>query len=236
MIKSFSEYKLPTGYESLLYAYFDEVRQILGPKLKMFMLFGSCGLGSCIPNWSDIDILIVVDSMNFALVRKVERAKQKYNIKIALSVLTLYELDNNMLDGKTKVALYLLGEEHLAPNYVNCSAGVFMIPRITLEEVQLDDAYMLPEYLHKLKRALYLPEDNRRAVIKLLYLVMKIKLRSPRHKIVAKTYREASERFAAEFEAPELDFEAEIKRKSGFSEVFLDDAREIVRRICDGEI
>lgn len=236
MIKSFTDYNLPKEYETQLHAYYNDVREILGPKLKMFMLFGSCSLGGCIPEWSDLDILVVVDRIDFTLARRLQRAQQKYDIKIALSVISLYELDNRRVDGKIKVALYLLGEGLLAPNYVNVSTGIFMVPSLSLEEVQADDVYMLPEYLHKLKRALCVPEENKRTIIKLLYLVMKIKLRSPGHEIVVTSYRDACEHFANEFDAPEVCFEAEIKNAGALSDKFLDYAKEIVSKICNGEI
>ena len=233
--KCFNEYGLPKEYEDVLRSYYFDAIELLGQKMLMFALTSSCGLGQCIPGWSDIDVLIVVDELDFNDLRALHSAQSKYQIKIALALLSRYEMDNCMFDDKTNVVFFQLKERMLFPNYIAPDAGL-VFPNVAIEEIQADDECMLPMYLHKLRRALYGSPTDKRSIIKMLYIVVKMRLRSCGHEIIAKSYEEAFSSFAREFDEEYFDVVSEMMSGVVASEAFVAFSRRVVEKICNGKI
>lgn len=232
--KTFGEYLLNDSYRYVLEGYYRDAKEILGERMQLFVLTSSCGLDQCIPGWSDIDVLIVADLLDFETLRKLHSAQSKYQVKIALALLSCYELNNKMFDDKTNVVFYQLKESMLCINYISDTSTV--IPEVTLSDIQADDLRMMPMYLHKLRRALYGSVTDKRQVIKMLYIVIKMCLRSKGHEIIAKSYKEAFSQFAEEFREEDFDIVAEMTSGIIASSEFISYARRVVERICNGEI
>jgi hypothetical protein len=140
-----------------------------------------------------------------------------------------------MMDDKTRVAFYQLSKLMIAPNYIR-DDFVNMLPVVELEQIQQYDLYSLPVYLHKLRRLLHTPSDDKRSIIKMLYTVVKQKLHSPGHDIIATSYPEAFEKFAAEFSEENFDIMSELLSDESASNELVAFARRVVERICNGEI
>lgn len=235
-IRSLSSYNLNSEYQYALDGYFNDAMSILGDRMMVFMLTSSCGLEKYIPGWSDIDILIVVDKLDFVSLRELHDAQSKYSVKIALALLSQYEFSKKMFDDKTNVVFYQVSEGLLAPNFIKEGSVATEFPKVSLEEIQEDDKCMMPMYLHKLRRALYAPSDDKRAILKTLYIVLKMCLRSEGHRIIAKSYPEAFDMFASEFNEQKFNIMAEIKSEACSSTDFIDYARHIVEKICNNQL
>ena len=234
-IRSLSDYNLNPEYQRVLNGYFDDAVRILGDRMIVFMLTSSCGLEKYIPGWSDIDILIVADKLDFASLRELHNAQAKYSIKIALALLSQHEFNEKMFDDKTNVVFYQVSEGLLAPNFVKKEA-VTKFPNVTIREIQEDDKCMMPMYLHKLRRALYAPSNDKRIILKTLYIVLKMCLRSEGHCIIAKSYSEAFDMFASEFNEQKFDIMTEMISGTYASTEFINYARHIVEKICNNQL
>jgi predicted nucleotidyltransferase len=234
-IKAFSDYGLPAHYVDVIQGYFDDVKKLLGRDVLMFMLTGSCALGSCLDGFSDIDVMVVVEEFDFFKLKEMHEAAEKYPIRIALTVFSRSEVDCRMLDGKTYNFLYQLGQGMLSPNYLT---RYLDLPKISLEDLRENDRKTLPDKLFRLKRLLYtpfVPPSDKQDIIKTLYLVIKIRLRSHAHDIVATSYREAFGWFALEFGMQSFDISQELNFDQPPTPDFIDYARDVVERICNGE-
>jgi hypothetical protein len=234
-IKEFSEYNLPKNYENTASGYCDDAKIVFGDDLQMYMLTSSCALGECIDGWSDVDFLIVTKELAFDSLRAIHEAQKKYDIRIALGALSLHEIHENMLSPEKDVIFYQLAEGMIMPNYVTDDPS-FTLPRVSLEQIQQNGKKRLPELLHKTRRLLYEPSNDKRGIIKTLYSIEKILLESEGHNIIATSYSEAFEKFATEFGADSFDIMSEMLSQSSASEEFITYARCVVESICNGEI
>ncbi|MDR2523988.1 MAG: hypothetical protein LBC95_00390 [Candidatus Nomurabacteria bacterium] len=234
---AFCGYGLMKHYVSVVERYFTDAKKILGDKMLMYMLTSSCSLNACIDGWSDIDILIVTENLDFTELKALHSAQRQYDIKIALALLSRHELANAMFDDKTNLVFYQIAQGLSAPNFIVDNPPL-VLPRVELAQIQQDDIRMLPMYLHKLRRFLYTPTNDKRAIIKMLYIVVKMRLRSSGHEFIAMSYPEAFVKFADEFNEELFDIVSEMlsNNTNTPSNEFVVYARRIVERICNGEI
>lgn len=231
--KAFCDYNLPIAYQNVIEEYYNDAQQILCDNMLMFMLTSSCSLDACIEGWSDIDILIVVQQLNFLQLKAMHEKASKYNIKIALAMLSRNEVMNRMFDDKTNMVFYQITVGLTKPNYLKDGLSL-VLPQVTLEQIQQDDKTMMPWYLHKLRRLLFAPSDDKRSIIKMLYIVIKMKLRMDN--IVATSYLEAYCKFAQKYHIEPVNIMSEMLSKQKLSNSFLKFARQTVEKICNGEI
>ncbi|MDO4747409.1 MAG: hypothetical protein Q4A70_03690 [Candidatus Saccharibacteria bacterium] len=198
----------------------------------LFAITSSCALNSCIDGWSDIDVLIVTKNFDVTNNEMIHKVGNSQKIRIALMLLTQYEFENNLLDDKTRVAVWHLKKGLTYPNYVQ---GNMIIPNITFKDIQNDDKVMMPTYLHKLRRLFWEnTENSKRPIIKMLYIVIKMELRKRGY--VVCSYANAFQRFAIMYNEQEFDILKEISSKSkNPSPEFLAYAQYVVKKICKGE-
>ena len=57
--------KLPDKYKNTINKITEDALNIYKENLNTIFLAGSCGKGKCIPNWSDIDLYIVTNKLDF---------------------------------------------------------------------------------------------------------------------------------------------------------------------------
>lgn len=233
--KAFFDYGLMKHYVDVVEGYFVDARRILGEKMLMYMLTSSCSLDACIDGWSDIDILIVAEKLAFAELKAMHEAQKNYNIKIALALLSRHELANEMLDDKTNVVFFQITKGLSAPNYIIDDTS-FILLSVDLRQIQQDDICMMPMYLHKLRRLLYDPTEDKRSIIKMLYIVIKMRLRSSGREIIATSYPEAFNRFADEFGQDQFDIVSEMLSGKSASDDLISFARHVVEGICNGDV
>lgn len=231
--KGFDNYNIPISYRDVIEGYYKDARRILCENMIMFMLTSSCSLNACIEGWSDIDILVIVEQLDFTELKALHEEALKYDINIALAILSRKEVINKMFDDKTGVVFYQLTTGMITPNYIK-SDLLEEIPQVDLEEIKHNDVLMLPWYLHKLRRLLFAPSDDKRAIIKMLYIVIKMKLRM--NNVIVISYTEAYGKFAKKYGMESVDIISEMLGEQKLSDGFIKFARQIVEKICNGEI
>ena len=231
-IRDFSDYQMPNKYRIIAENYFLEAQAIFEDDLMLFTITSSCALNSCIDKWSDIDVLIVTRNFDTTKNELIHKVGNSQEIRIALMLLTQYEFENNLLDDKTRVAVWHLKKGLSCPNYVH---GNMMIPNITFKDIQNDDKIMMPSYLHKLRRLFWEnTENSKRPIIKMLYIVIKMDLRKRGY--VACSYADAFQQFAVAHNEQGFDILKEISSKSkNPSPEFFAYAQRVVKKICKGE-
>jgi predicted nucleotidyltransferase len=232
-LKAFSDYGMPVHYVDVIKGYFTDSKDLLGNNMLMFMVTGSCALGSCLDEFSDIDVMVVVRKFDYVSLKEMHGIVEKYPIRIALTMFSQHEIESEMLDGKTYNFLFQLGRGMISPNYLSENLD---LPEINLEALQKNDEKSLPDKLFRLKRLLYVPSNDKHDIIKMLYLVIKIRLRSRGHGIIATSYKEAFDKFATEFNAPSFNISAELNFGQPATADFITYARDVVERICNGKI
>jgi hypothetical protein len=231
----FAELGMPDRYTEVASSFLGETQTALDDRLLMFMVTGSCALKQCVDGFSDIDALIVTDKFNFADLKTLRNSTAVYDISIAVEALSRHQVERRMFDDKTKFAFYQMSSGLIAPNYIQDGSSL-TLPDVELSEIQEDDKLTLPWQLDRVGRLLYEPSDNKRMAIKHLYTIMKMRLRSLDHGIVATSYAETFKRFAQEFGEEEFDIMAEIASNQPMSEEFVTFARRVTERVSNGEL
>ncbi len=222
---------LSSAYEQVAKSYFEDIKEIYGEDLLLFMITSSCSIGECIEGWSDIDVLIVTKTLNFVKLKMAHDRAVTYPIKIALAALSEHEARNGIVDSKTRVVLYQISTGIANTNFVNGAS----FPETSLDDVRITDNQVLPYYLHRLRRLLYAPSDDKRTIIKYLYLVSKILLRRRENgEIWATSYVEAYEKISALYKIEPIDISAEMMTNGPASDAFVLFARTLVEKICNG--
>ena len=96
--------ELPEIYIKKLNEVVEQAIKIFENNLKSIILGGSGGKAEIIPYWSDLDIYIVLDEYNFSQVQTFMKVDNKYDeIHVGVTIYTMDEVVNNLIDGKTKV-------------------------------------------------------------------------------------------------------------------------------------
>ena len=230
-IKDFSNYLIPDKYRTIAKNYLSEAQAIFGDDLLLFAITSSCALDLCIDGWSDIDVLIVTKGFDVAKNKLIHKVGNSYEIRIALMLLTQYEFEHNLLDDKTRVAIWQLRTTITYPNYVH---GNMIVPDIKFKNIKEDDKTMMPTYLLKLRRLFWEDTKNsKRPIIKMLYIVIKMELR--KRDVIVYSYTSAIHKFAILYGEQEFDISKEISSESKDpSPEFLTYAQRVVGRICRG--
>lgn len=165
--------QLPKIYKDTISSYIKEVQQTLGEKIKLILLIGSSSSGKVISDWSDIDIIIVLEQYKMEYIEKIKNIVKNYDIKIGNTIYSKIEFENKKIDPKTFYYLLLVQKEIIPIQY--CSSDL-NIPKIS--ELECKNAYhsWLMEHFHSYKRIwLYteIPNEKIREIFKNTYLIMK---------------------------------------------------------------
>lgn len=148
------------SYKDNIMKFYKEIKNILQDNLMLFMVTGSAGIGKIHEGWSDIDILIVTKSYIIDDIRKIQEVIRKLSdIKIGTTIYSQKEFENNMIDGKTMYSLLNLYRNNLHLNYYNTK---LKIPEITLNMWKQKHLALLPDYVHKLKRLVYINKYDKK--------------------------------------------------------------------------
>lgn len=109
---------------------------ILTGKIRLLIVGGSIARGNYREGWSDIDLLLVLDSINSQCLRRVKKAEEKVAHKFQVDVDTMITLASTIqqttitqLHGKVKNFIFFLSKEKILVK------RNFRIPRITHQEM-----------------------------------------------------------------------------------------------------
>ena len=225
-----TDLNLPEQYDHAAQEMLRDSQEIYGDKLRLFMITGSCALGQCIEGFSDIDLMLVSEGLNFNELHRIQESAKKHMVRIALTAYTQSEIEAGSFDDKTHNFMYQLNQGLIAPSYKDSD---LKLPTISLEKLQEVDRLFLPSKLHRLKRTLHTTAGDKVAMIKMLYTAEKMKLRSAGHNIIATSYQDAVDLYADEFHARRIDITPELNYERPASDDLIDYAREIVEDMAN---
>lgn len=172
------------------------------------MLHGSCGRESVHSNWSDIDILMVIEEYEYKYIKEMQRIISTYSIKVGTTIYSKREFENIKVDAKTLYSIYLIRNDFIVPLFYNVNLKV---PVITLNMVQDNDRRMFFEAIHKLKRLLCDSDLNKKSIIKTLTLIMKIIL--IRNNIIPNKYEDIFSKFAEIYNIEKYNIENDLNQE-----------------------
>lgn len=155
--------ELPEIYIKKLNEVVEQAIKIFENNLKSIILGGSGGKAEIIPYWSDLDIYIVLDEYNFSQVQTFMKVDNKYDeIHVGVTIYTMDEVVNNLIDGKTKVMIYEKEQLNVDPTLYG--KNYFLKQKYT--DIQLNDINNLPSIVHSCRRNCIDLENNEVTLLK----------------------------------------------------------------------
>lgn len=219
------------SYKDNIMKFYKEIKNILQDNLMLFMVTGSAGIGKIHEGWSDIDILIVTKSYIIDDIRKIQEVIRKLSdIKIGTTIYSQKEFENNMIDGKTMYSLLNLYRNNLHLNYYNTK---LKIPEITLNMMKQKHLALLPDYVHKLKRLVYINKYDKKTIIKTMNLIMKIYV--VQKNVIPKEYEDVFNKFSYLYNFKKYDITKELNLNE-FSTEFEDYLKKIIEFISNNKL
>ena len=150
MTKEINEFNMPQIYKDVLEKVYKEI--LKNTNLKLFILHGSCSNGTVIENFSDIDLIIVIEPNDKSTRKKInEIITQSLEIKIGTTIYNSKEFENLFVDLKTIYALYTINKLENFPIYISDIS----IPKIEINMLIKKCKILVPEKIHELRRILY---------------------------------------------------------------------------------
>ena len=230
-IKEIDELNVCDSYKDNIMKFYKEIKNILQDNLMLFMVTGSVGIGKIHEGWSDIDILIVTKSYIIDDIRKIQEVISKLsNIKIGTTIYSQKEFENNMIDGKTMYSLLNLYSNNLHLNYYNTK---LKIPEITLNMMKQKHLALLPDYVHKLKRLVYINKYDKKTIIKTMNLIMKIYV--VQRNVIPKEYEDVFNKFSYLYNFKKIDISKELNLND-ISKEFEDYLKKFIEFISNNKL
>ena len=169
--------KLPLSYRDELKNVVNNAMAIFKDNLINMTLGGSGGKGNAINGWSDLDVYIVLNIYNTEQVSEFMKTVNKNSIHTGTTFYTLAEVENDIVDMKTKVMLYEKQAYDVNPTLY----GIDIFKEVTYEEIKKNDRTNFPNVLHDVRRRyieLCYTRKVEKAYIKKLLVLVKCMLNS----------------------------------------------------------
>ena len=225
------ELNVCNSYKENIMKFYKEIKNILKDKLMLFMVTGSVGIGKIHNGWSDIDILIVTKSYIIDDIKKIQEVIRRLSdIKIGTTIYSQKEFESNMIDGKTMYSLLNLYRNNLHLNYYNTD---LKIPAVTLDMMKQKHLALLPDYVHKLKRLVYINKYDKKTIIKTMNLIMKIYV--VQKNIIPKEYKDVFSKFSYLYNFKEFDILKELNLND-ISKEFEDYLKKFIEFISNNKL
>ena len=219
------------SYKENIMIFYKEIKNILKDKLMLFMVTGSVGIGKIHDGWSDIDILIVTKSYIIDDIKKIQEVIRRLSdIRIGTTIYSQKEFESNMIDGKTMYSLLNLYRNNLHLNYYNTD---LKIPAVTLDMMKQKHLALLPDYVHKLKRLVYINKYDKKTIIKTMNLIMKIYV--VQKNIIPKEYKDVFSKFSYLYNFKEFDILKELNLND-ISKEFEDYLKKFIEFISNNKL
>ena len=192
-------------YSNTIEKYVEVMKKEFKEELEMLLIIGSSCSNKVIPNWSDIDSILVIKDYNFDTVNKIKKVTNSFDVKIGTTIYSKKEFELKKIDPKTIYHLYLVSEGDIKMQY---KVPSLKIPEITKDEVIKTHELYLDWRMHMYKR-LFLYEDldkeKIRNLYKTTYLIMKAFLIKNGYK--PKNYEEVFKLYSENFDYEYFDYE-----------------------------
>lgn len=219
------------SYKDNIMKFYKEIKNILQDNLMLFMITGSVGIGKIHEGWSDIDILIVTKSYIINDIKKIQEVIIKLSdIKIGTTIYSQKEFENNMIDGKTMYSLLNLYRNNLHLNYYNTK---LKIPVVTLDMMKQKHLELLPDYIHKFKRLVYINKYDKKTIIKTMNLIMKIYV--VQKNVIPKEYEDVFNKFSYLYNFKKFDISKELNLND-ISKEFEDYLKKFIEFISNNKL
>lgn len=153
---------LPNEYAETIKKALNDSKTIFENDLISVILGGSCGKNNPVVGWSDIDLYIILKSYESHKVKLFSSIIEKYNIHIGVTFYSLTEIENDVIDNKTKIMLYEKQKFRVNPTLY----GYCPFRKINYTKVVLNDKNNLPNVLHEFRRMYIKLLSSKNSVIK----------------------------------------------------------------------
>lgn len=193
MLKKYNFKDYPEEYKKALINALNVSQEVLGENLLSVTLGGSGGKNKIIFGWSDLDIYIILKRYDIEQVRILQERLSKSDIHIGLTFYNLYEIENDLVDFKTKIMVYEKNNYNVNPTLYGCN----YFKDVSYLEVYNNDMSNYPVVLQAFKR-MYIELLNKerrvdKSYIKKMLVLLKCILSS--YKIFAFGYDEVFQEF-----------------------------------------
>ena len=188
VFKNYGYNDYPENYKETLIEVLRILRNTLDENLLNVTLGGSGGKNKIIEGWSDLDVYVILKNYDIKKICIIQKLLSNMDIHIGLTIYNFNQVNNNLIDFKTKIMIYEKNNFRVNPTLY----GKEYFPEISYEEVYLNDLTNYPQVLQVFKRMYIevLNEDRKidKVYIKKLLVLMKCILSS--HRIFAYGYNE----------------------------------------------
>lgn len=140
--------KYPKKYYETMNKVIDYAKEIFKDNLCNITLGGSGGKGKIIEDWSDLDFYIILQRYNHKEIATFMKATSNLEIHIGTTFYTLYEIENDLIDSKTKIMCYEKQNYPVNPTLY----GEEVFKQIDYETIVENDINNLPNILHDFRR------------------------------------------------------------------------------------
>lgn len=165
--------ELPENYKDAIEKAINISINELTTNLIGIVLGGSCGKGSPISNWSDIDLYIILKKHDFIAIQRLYEQFIKIPIHIGTTFYSLNEISNDILDSKTKIMIYEKEQLKVNPTLY----GYSLFKSVNYNEIVKNDTNNLPNVLQIFRRMILKIDakeaDIDKKLVKVLILLLK---------------------------------------------------------------
>lgn len=148
VLEKYQYISFPIEYKQVLIEVLKVSKEELKDNLLSITLGGSGGKNNIIPQWSDLDIYIVIKKYDINQIKNIQKRLEKSSIHVGLTIYSLYEIKNDLIDFKTKIMLYEKDNYHVNPTLY----GDEHFKKVNYETVYQNDLLNYPHILQMFKR------------------------------------------------------------------------------------
>ena len=155
-LKGIDEFNIPFKFKQLLEQLYREILNKFD--VKLFILHGSCSTETVIENYSDIDLILVIEpnDINTRKLMKEIISNCKYGIKVGTTIYNKKEFESLQVDFKTHYCIYLINNNKNFPLFISD----INIPIVNKYSMILMAKSLIPGKIHELRRLLYNEKTN----------------------------------------------------------------------------
>lgn len=169
---------LKEDYSKVEKQFYNILLPLIGEDIYLYCVTGSLGREDIIPNWSDIDILLIIKEYSKLTLSCINNCLLKMNgdIKIGVTIFSLEEFNHEYFkDAKTYISIELISKGYYKPRIILPEV------KLVLEDKTLGrymDISSFSRFSHDIKRELLKMDDDydEKKVYKLIIILLKIML------------------------------------------------------------
>lgn len=123
-------------------------KRIFKNNLLSITIGGSAGKNFIIPDWSDLDVYIILKEYDFKNIELFDKLMSKFNIHIGLTYYSINEIESMYVDAKTKIMVYEKNNYNVNPTLY----GKDYFKNVDYKDIRISDINNLPIILHEVRR------------------------------------------------------------------------------------